>query len=247
MTSFLKTILTSAMVLILSCCWGKAATSLSFGKRPPDSIFDPTDVLTFEERKEISDPLRKILKDEGIDVLIAVLPDIGDSPADHIAKALSSKWSESKINSVVICVPGNPKSPWIYPGELMVANVKPEILRETIAAAEKRAAAEPTNSKKIRAASIEAADAMRFWFGRAILRTETMINSRRAGMIAYEKRQRLLKLSAVLGAAAIIPLVAGLTLVFFRLRRNKSRTFPAVRIATRLGAPYSGGNSTLNH
>ena len=220
-----------------------AQSQPKFGQRPANSVFDPTGVLNPKQQAEIGGPLQEILENENIDVLVVILPEIGDAPPEHVAGGYAEKWGASKITSVVLHVPGNADSPWIFPGSLLSGAIKRESIQETLDAAEKRAAAEPDDFGKVRAASVEAADAVRYWMGGAVLNTEARINERLRLQLAFEKRDRLLKLSAVLGLAAAVPLVLGVVFLFLRMRRSGPKTFPPVRKIPRLGAPYSGGNN----
>lgn len=79
-----------------------------------------------------------------------------------------------------------------------------------------------------------------------MIRSEELINQRLAAQLAYESRRRLLKLAAIIGAAALIPLVVGVVLIVIRIRNSRPRRFPNTRILTRLGAPYSGGNNVVS-
>jgi len=213
-----------------------------FGERPKNSIFDPTGVLTPKEQEQISKPLEIILKNEGIDIIVLILPDIGDAPPEHVIKGFAEKWATTTVNSVVLHVPGKEGTPWIFPGKVMTSAIKPDAVSETIAAAQQRAAAEPTDFGKVRAASVEAADAIRYWLGAALLRTEDVINRRLKWQLENERRGRLLKLSAALGAAALVPLVFGAVFLFVRIRARRAKLFPPLRKIARLGAPYAGGN-----
>jgi hypothetical protein len=224
-------------------------SGFKFGERPKNSIFDPTGVLTPQQQVLIAGPLGKILKAEGIDVMVVILPEIGDAPPEHVAKGFAEKWATTKVNSVVLHVPGHPDSPWILPGDVVGLAVKPEAVSATITEAEKRARAESDDFGKIRAASIEAADAIRYWMGGAFILTERHINQQLANQLAFERRERLLKLAAALAAAGAIPLILGLVFIYLRIRNSGAREFPQIRKVQRLGAPYAGGNHTLtkNH
>lgn len=243
----MKTLVTIAFVLLCIAANGdQTQSNLKYGERPGNSIFDPTGVLTLKEQERISAPLKTILRNEGIDIIIVILPDIGDAPPDHVAKGFAGKWATTSVNSVVLHVPGKDGTPWIFPGSLMTGAIKPDVVRETMLAAERRAAAEPTDFGKVRAASIEAADAIRYWLGGALLRTEERINKRLEWQLARERRERLLKLSAVLGFAALIPLAFGGVFLVIRLRARSAKRFPPLRKLARLGAPYAGGNSNCS-
>jgi len=224
----------------------KSHSDFQYGPRPTTSVFDPAGILTLAQVKEISEPLEQIRKNENIDVLVVILPKIGDAPVEHVAKAFLDSWSLSRINAVVVHIPGQADSPHIFPGETMGRLIRPEAMRAAVESAEKRARAEPNPDGKIRAAAMEAADALRYWAGGAVLVTESIQNERLRRQLAFEKRQRLLKLAAVMGAAASIPLITGLIFLFLKMKNLGSRHFPQTRKLARLGAPYSGGNHAIS-
>ncbi len=225
---------------------GNETQGFKYGDRPSDSVFDPAGLLSSTQRSNISNPLRNILTDEGIDVMVIVLPDIGDAPPGHVARAFDEKWSKTDISAVVLHVPGAEGAPWIFPGEAISDVIRPEVLGASVIAAEKRAAAEPDEPSKIRAASIEAADVMRYWTGSAVIRTESIVSERQARLNAYGERRRLIKLSAMVAAAGAIPIIAGLGFFFSQYQSRKPRVFPPVRKIPRLGAPYAGGNNATS-
>ncbi|MGL5018546.1 MAG: hypothetical protein ACRDBP_10450, partial [Luteolibacter sp.] len=47
-----------------------------YGSRPPGSVFDPSGHLDSMLAKAISDPLEEHLKNEGVDVIVVVLPEL---------------------------------------------------------------------------------------------------------------------------------------------------------------------------
>lgn len=223
-----------------------AEKEFKFGSRPHDGVFDPAGILLPKQREAIAVPLAKVLKNEGIDILVVILPKIGDAPAQHVARGFREEWADKPINAIVLHVPGHSESPWIFPGDAIHRLVKAEILDESVEAGEKRAHSEPDDYAKIRAVSVEAADIMRYWTGGAVLRTESIINERVSRQLAYEKRQRLLKLAAMLGLAGAIPIVVGLVFFLTKLKKRGARNFPPVRKISRLGAPYAGGNNAIS-
>lgn len=224
----------------------QAQSGFRFGERPKNSVFDPGGILTPKELAELAEPLAKVRESEGIDVMVVILPVINEVLPEHVAEGFAEKWASTKLNAVVLHVPGREGSPWIFPGRVMGEMLKPEALSESITAAEKRAAAEPTDFGKVRAASTEASDALRYWMGGAVIRSEEMINRRLAAQLVYESRQQLIKAAAVLGAAALIPLLVGLVLIVLSIRNSRPKLFPNIRILPRLGAPYSGGNNAVS-
>lgn len=243
----MKTIAT-AMLLFLGCLMAAAEqtqTDSKYGDRPASSVFDPYGVLTPTQHENISAPLRKIREDEGIDVIVVILPEIGEAPPEHVAKGFADIWIDTKLHAVVLHVPGHPDTPWIVPSNIVGLAVKAEAIKTSISDARQRARAEPDDYGKIRAASIEAADLIRYWIGGALIRSEEVITLRLQRQLAFEKRQRLLKLAAALAAAAAIPMILGFVALYLRLRENRPKHFPAIRRIQRLGAPYAGGNHAV--
>ena len=238
----LRKLLFFLTLLIVPALAEDSRNDIKFAERPRNSVFDPAGILSVKQQQQISQPLQKILKEENIDVLVAVLPELGESPPEHLARGFAERWTEKKLNAVILYVPQVEGAPWIFVSEAMTEAIKPEVLERDVSAAEKRAAAEPEDFGKIRAASIEAADLLRYWTGGAMLRIEKQAAVNYGAYLARENRKRLLKLAAILGAAAIIPLVAGFILILKKIRMSKPLEFPSTRRLARLGAPYSGGN-----
>ena len=239
--NFAKTI---SLLFLLICSVAAQPTEggSKYGERPENSVFDPRGILSVEETKEISEPLLKIRENERIDIFVVIVPEIGDAPPMHVAEGYAEKWKKEQINAVILHVPGAEESPWIFPGKLMSSALKPEVKKKSIEDAEARARAESTDFAKVKAASTEAADIMRFWTGIAHIRSEEAITRRLNAKLAFERRERLLKLALMLGAAALIPLIVGAVFFFVRLRGSGSKTFPSIRVVRRLGAPFTGGN-----
>ncbi len=216
-----------------------------FGARPPGDVFDPAGILMPTQRQEIAAPLAIVRENEKIDILVVILPEIGDAPARYVAENFRKEWSKGAINAVVLHVPGREDSPWIVPGELINRVVKTEKLQESIDSGQMRARAETGDFAKIRAAAVEATDIMRYWSGGAAIRSEAMINERLRRQLAYERKQRLVKLAAAVGLAGAIPIILGAVIFFTKMKNIKPRVFPPIRKTARLGAPYAGGNNSV--
>ncbi|MDP4626092.1 MAG: TPM domain-containing protein [Akkermansiaceae bacterium] len=224
----------------------QAQSGFKYGERPTNSVFDPTGILTVKEADEIATPLVEILKNEEIDVIVVVLPEIGTAPPLHVARGFAEKWSQTEINAVVLHIPGQEDSPWIFPGKVMSSTLPPDVMRQSLEEAESRARAEPSEFSKIKAASIEAADVMRFWKGSEVIRDEVKISRQLQARLIFEQRDRLIKLSLGIGAAALIPLIFGAVFFFVRIKSSGAKRFPDLRVTHRLGAPYSGGNNAVS-
>lgn len=224
-----------------------AGETSKYGERPHDGVFDPTDSLLPVQRKEISEPLGRLLENEGVDILVVILPEIGDAPIRHVAKGFRDEWASESLNAIVLHVIGHQESPWIFPGDTINRVVKSEKLADSIQTAESRARSEPTEFARIRAASIEAADIMRYWIGGAAIGSEALISERLSRKLAFEKRERLIKLAAMIGLAGAIPLIFGVVFFITMLKKRGARNFPLVRKTPRLGAPYAGGGKAMSN
>ena len=217
-----------------------------YGPRPPDSVFDPTGLLEMAELRQLSEPLAKIHKDEGIDVIVVVLADLEGAPPEYVAKRFSLAWCESPIHAVVLHVRGDPGSPWIVPGGKLVGNIKPEVLARDVEEAMHRASLEPTEIRKIPAAATEAGDRLRYWTGNAINRSEFLESERVKIRLEMEAKSRNWRIIKLMGVASVIPVLVGVGLLFWLLRKPGPRRFPERHPPRRLGAPHAGGNQAVS-
>ncbi len=240
------TVLLLIVFQLSSASADQTQAGFKYGERPKNSIFDPSGVLTIKEQAQIAEPLAAVLANEGIDVIVVILPEIGDAPPVHVAQGFARKWNITDVNAVVLHVPGQPDTPWIFPGNVMTSLIHTEILADFIASAKKRAAAEPSDYDKVRAASIEASDALRHWIGGSSIQSEANIRSNQTANIASERRKSLLKITAAVGAASLIPLIFGVAFIVFRFSNKRPKSFPLIRVSQRLGAPYAGGNNAVH-
>ncbi len=225
----------------------ESAKDFEFGKRPMDGVFDPSGILGQKQRNDVADPLGVILETQNIDVMVVILPEIGSAPPKHVAKGFRDEWAVSPVNAVVLHVPGNPQSPWIFPGDIIYRVVKASQLEEWIDAGEKRASSESDDFGKIRAASVEATDIMRYSSGGALLQSEILISERFKQQIAHDKKERLMKMAFFLSLAGAVPIVIGLGYLVANFGKSRPRNFPIVRKIPRLGAPYAGGNNAAGN
>ncbi|MEO5713178.1 MAG: TPM domain-containing protein [Luteolibacter sp.] len=216
-----------------------------YGSRPPLSVFDPGGFLDPAVVKQISDPLTTIQKNEGIDVLVIVLPDLENAPPEHVARRFAKAWCSSPIQCVVLHVPGRKDSPWIVPAGKLVEVLEPDQVRQAVEDGQRRAALENNEPDKVRAAATEAADMLRYWTNNLINRTEMMQTERTKMRAQLESKARLWRLGALLTAASIIPIIAGVSLLIFWFRRRGPRYFPNRAWQLRLGAPHAGGNHAV--
>ncbi|MEO8617619.1 MAG: hypothetical protein ABI600_20995 [Luteolibacter sp.] len=218
---------------------------LGYGPRPPLAVFDPDGFLKPELVKEISDPLTTLYKNEGVDVLVVVLKDLQGAPPEHVAKCFAKAWCSSPVHCVVLHVPGRTDSPWIFPAGKLIELLDPLMIRQTVDAAENRAASETKESEKVRAAATEASDMLRYWMNNVVNHSELLQTERDKMYSRLEHESRFRRAALLLGVACLIPLVAGVSLICFFFRKRGPRYFPNRAWQLRLGAPHAGGNHAV--
>lgn len=235
----------SALLIALLLAWlplAGRADDFEYGPRPAQSVFDPKGIVDPAVAKEISTSLDHIRETEFVDVMVVVLDDIGDAPPEHVANQFATAWCKTPIHAVVLHVPGNPDGPWIVPAGKLTDYLKPEIIYTAMSAAEDRAAREPDDTRKVKAAATEAADRLRFWMSTAINRTEFLKDARSRIRMEQETKARQRQIAMLTAAALAIPVLVGISALIYLLRKPSARRFPNANPPRRLGAPHAGGN-----
>jgi hypothetical protein len=233
------TIILAAALTLLTVA---RAADFEYGGRPPGSVFDPQNVLDPATRAEISMPLERILRDEGVEVVVVILPSLDGAPPEFVAGRFANAWCQSPIHAVVLHIPGEKQAPWIVPEGKLVGSIKPEVVSQKVAEATRNAAREPTESAKVRAAATEAADMLRYWMRNAINRSEFLETERTKIRLELEAKARQRQITLLAAAASAVPLLIGVFLLFNALRKRGPGLFPDHRPPRRLGAPHCGGN-----
>jgi len=231
------------LLFTLSVGMAQENDAFQYGPRPPAPIFDPTNFLTPDQTAKIVIPLEAICARDGVDIFVVILPDIGDAPPEHVAGGFATAWCNQEMNAIILYSPSRKDSPWIVPGGRTLDLIKRPLIDKAISEAQHRAAREPFESGKIRAASTEAADLLRVWKGSTITQGEE-IKSWRETLLAQRQNQFSgWKLIALAAGCAFIPSILVLWLLIRHLRQRGPRNFPQPVHAQRLGAPFCGGNS----
>lgn len=219
--------------------------AFEYGPRPPLSVFDPAGFLKPEVVKEISEPLAAIYRNEGIDVIVVVLADLGKTPPELVAGRFAEAWCKSPMHCTVLHVPGRENSPWIVPAGRLVGRLNPQQIQPAVADAQRRASLEPNDADKVKAAATAAADMLRHWTADAINR-RMMSQSKSTRMRAdLEYKTRQWRIATMVVAASVIPLVSGISFLIVSLRNRGPRFFPDHAKQLRLGAPHAGGNHAV--
>lgn len=225
------------------------AADFEYGSRPPSGILDVPGVLGQQELESISRPLRQLREKEGIDIMVVIFPTLDGSPPRHIASNFAKVWCDKTMHAVILHVPGEKDSPWIFPGGELVENTPQENLAAKVSAAARHARAEPTDSAKIRTATTETGDAMRYLLGSQVQQSRTKEVLRKVNLARAEKFYYMRKALLYGVPAALLALAVFCMLVFVALRRHRMNAAPRVFSRTlpprRLGAPHTGGNNVV--
>jgi hypothetical protein len=240
---------TFLMCWIALLLWGMSgvlfAQEFEHGERPPNGVFDPLGLLDAAALQRIAEPLQRLLLEDEIDVVVVVLDDLEGAPPEFVAQRFSRAWCSAAAHAIVLHVPTHPDSPWIVPGGDKVTQIQRSVLNERLAQATRNAMREPSDADKVRAATVEAADMLRFWSSGTLVHDQLVSTVRKAAMEKYMREHRTRKIRVYVLAGAAILLVICLLVLLLWWRKPKHRTFPDFHPPRRLGAPHGGGNHVL--
>ena len=224
---------------------GVSGGVIEFGDRPPTQVFDPAESLGAPMTAEISEPLVSIYQNEGVDVVVVVLDDLEGESAREVALRFAERWCDSPAHAVVLHVPGTAEGPWIVPGGELVDQLEAGELAQAVDDARRRASLEPTESRKVRAASVETADMLRYWSARAANRLDFLKSEQSKILQELESESRKGRIRILVGMALAIACIAGLLKWFLSSHRPGPRYFDDPDVVQRLGAPRAGGNRAV--
>ncbi|MEO5917760.1 MAG: TPM domain-containing protein [Luteolibacter sp.] len=242
-----KTVIFLLAILLAVPVSANSQGAFEYGPRPALSVFDPDEFLDPAVVKEIAEPLAKNFKEENVDVIVVVLKDTGSAPPEHVARQFAEAWCRSQIHCVVLHVPGNPNSPWIIPAGQIIDHIRPENVEQDVNDRQRRARAEPDEAHKVKAAASESADMLRYWMKNAINHTEMLQTATTQFRLEQETNARKKQIALLATLAAILPIIAGITVCIGILRRRGPAFFPNHLWRLRLGAPHAGGNHAVSN
>lgn len=237
----------AALLLLLSASVtaAPAATDFEYGPRPEQAVFDPGNVLKPDEVNAISAPLKILYQQLGVDVLVVIMPDVGNAPPEHVAGRFADAWSPSHLRCVVLHVPGREGSPWILPSGRLVSYLNTDEVQKAVDDARRHAAAEPKDVDKVKTAANEAADMLRYWLASTINHAEMIRTESTKMRLEQETKARQWRIATMAGVASVIPLAGLLSLLISWSRRRGPGYFPNHAWQLRLGAPHAGGNHAV--
>jgi uncharacterized membrane protein YgcG len=232
-------------ILAVSRLAAEGGGNFEFGPRTPSAVYDPDGLLDERVEDELARALDKTYRENQVDLMVVILKNIGQAPPEHVAKSFATAWARGPLNAVILHVPGCKDGPWIVPGGALIEGVNPDIVRQSVGDAMRRAALEPNDVAKVVAAVDETSSFLRYWFATAVIRSEHVTAQRmeirkNLGNRFWTWRFRLFALGAV------FLLLLGLVFtILLRIQRRKSRRFRSSQEIRRLGAPHCGGNRAV--
>ncbi len=221
------------------------ARQSGYGERPASGVFDPHGLLDAETLRGIADPLQQLLLEDGIDVVVVVLEDLGDAPPEFVAQGFALAWCSAPAHAIVLHVPSHAGSPWIVPGGNEVANIQRSVLNARLYQATRNAERESSGTDKLRVATEEAADMLRLWSSGTMVHDEMASTARKHAVEQFAQEQRARKMRVYVLAVAAALLVTWLFVLLLWWSKPRHRIFPDVHPARRLGAPHGGGNHVV--
>lgn len=235
-----------AWLLCLTCApAADKALAFEHGVRPPNGVFDPLGLLDLPTLRQIEEPLPGLLHEESIEVIVVVLDNLDGAPPEFVAKRFADAWCTAPVHAVVLHVPGNEDSPWIYPHGKFLELMQSKAVSERVAQAKRNASREPTEADKVRAATVEAADMLRFWSGGTEMFDTMVSETRKVQMSEAMAEGSVRDIRLYVYVAGGILLVIALLMLLTLRRKPKRRTFPEFQPPTRMGAPFAGGNHAV--
>lgn len=234
---------------IMAVCVSAQSSSPVFimPDKPKGQVSDESKWLTPEEQYEWERQLESWKRNDGVDIYLVILPNLHNTPADHVMHEIANRWGDPALRGVVLYVPSSAGPRIWWEGEIIEKiNLDPRAQREMILRIEKRAGSESTERERLRSAIYQLSDTMRVihsqWRQFSAMRDKWNDS-------IYQKwsRDRMIRRAKWIGIAAV-GLVALVTVVWFLHRRfTKQRRyfFPQVSAQRRFGALHAGGSGAV--
>ncbi|MFD0894928.1 hypothetical protein KBB96_04065 [Luteolibacter ambystomatis] len=219
--------------------------SFEYGPRPDNSIYDPEQSLSPEMAKRLGDELIHLQSRERADVIIVLLPSIGELPPEHVARRFDEAWGKDVLHAVVLDVAGRNDGPWIHVGGEVTNSDRKEVIPRMTKDALRLARQEPDRESCLRSASIQTSDILRYLKGKVKTQVEVYQSERFRERQQKERDAEQRRILLVSAAAGVVPLAGVLFVIGSVIWRCRSRRFPEIIWTRRLGAPHAGGNNAV--
>jgi hypothetical protein len=217
-----------------------------YGPRPENGIYDPENSLSPELVDRLAADLKVLHSRDGADVIVVILPTMGELPAEHVAKRFSDAWAgEDLLCAVVLDVTGRNDGPWIHIGGSVTNSDRRDVIPSLVQQGLRRARQEPDRESALRSAAEESSNIIRFLLGRVKKQSDDYLARLTKLRLEEEMRQERKRKILIASGVGVVGGSGLLCLIVIAVLRWRPRHFPLIVPARRLGAPYAGGNNAI--
>lgn len=243
--------------LVMIAAWGcmafanaqEVSSVFSMPAKPARQVSDEHGWLTQDERLRWENRLSEWKSTHGVDIHLVILPNLHNTPPEHVAEQIATHWGERSLYGVVLHVPGGDGPHLWWDGEIIKSiQLDPRARREMISRMEKRSRSQIAERERVFYAMEEMSDTLR------------VIRAQHAQMLKLRDKwnekvfqqwsdNRLSRRSKIIiaAAAAFTALVILIVLIRYLRKRGKTYQFPRISSQRRFGAAHAGGSgATIN-
>ena len=212
---------------------------------PMGQVSDEKKWFNADELARWESQLSNLRKRENVDLKLVILPSLMDTPADHVVREIGKKWGNSELHGVVLHVPGDKNSPYIWWGGAASEDFgqDPRVRKDMISRMERRVHSEMSEPERVSSAVQELSDAIR------VLRSQwknmkTVREKFREGSYSKWSQMRLSNRTFI-AAVLLIGLLSCIALIIFVRkwkRKRQSYIFPVTSPQRRFGSRFAGGS-----
>ena len=212
---------------------------------PLGQVSDEMKWFKADELARWESQLSNLKKRENVDLKLVILPSLMDTPADHVVREIGKKWGNAELHGVVLHVPGDKNSPYIWWGGTASEDFgqDPRVRKDMITRMERRVHSEMSEPERVSSAIQELSDAIR------VLRSQwknmkTVKEKFREGSYGKWSQLRLSKRTFIASSLLIglLSLIALVMIVHKWKRKTQSFIFPTTSPQRRFGSRYAGGS-----
>jgi len=212
------------------------------GPVPETQVFDPGGLVAAPVRQQIESSLVATRKREMVDVRVVVMPSLGGVAPEVVAERYGRAWGSEVAWAVVLHVPADPGSPWIATGGMVPELLEPRSLKQSVDNVVGTARYEPDPDARVRVASEEISDLLRYLSHKAVHVMETLRTERIKIQLEQQDNRRSWRVAVVGIGTGVAVAVSLLAFLWLRWRRVRRYVFPETEWCHRFGAPHAGGN-----
>jgi len=215
--------------------------------KPKGQVSDESKWLSPEEQFEWERQLESWKHNDGVDIYLVILPNLHNTPADHVMQEIAKRWGAATLRGVVLYVPSSAGPRIWWEGEIIEKiNLDPRAQREMILRMEKKAGSESTERERVSSAMYQLSDTMRVihsqWKQFSAMRDKW-------NDTIYQKwaKDRMIRRAKWIGIAAVVLTALAVVALLLHRRLSKQRRyfFPQVSAQRRFGALHAGGSGAV--